>query len=370
MNSRELISSMLRKEKVPRMGIKDSFWHETLMRWRDEGHITETNPDPSLFYEDRYDVNMVFPFDMAGVGGYFNEMPLKDFYEVLEDNDECIISKNGGGATMRNWKLKSGTPEHIDFEMITREIWENKYRPHLLEVDRSRMTIEHDKKELERYRAAGKFTYFGHKLFWELQREMLGDVCMLESMLLDPDWIHDFNRVYTDFYIGHFKLLFEEAGVPDGVWFYEDLGYKGGLFCSPKTLRKLYLPYYQEIVDFIHSYNIPVIFHSCGNIEKALPIIAEAGFDALNPIEIKAGCDLLAFAKEYKDNFVFIGGLDVRLLESGDREMIKAEIIRICTGMKELGARYIFSSDHSISPEVKYEDFLFALEVFQQHWLY
>ena len=370
MSSKDVIDHLLRRQKSERMGIKDSYWHETLMKWESEGHIRQTRPDPDRFYEERYDVDEVIPFDMASVGGYFDEMPLRGFCQVLDESDEWITTKNGGGATMRRWKNRNGVPEHIDFEMVSPEIWQEKYRPHLLELDVARLTVDHDREELARARANGKFAYYGHKLFWELQREMLGDLCMLENMLLEPEWIADFNEVYTQFYITHFKYLFEHAGVPDGVWFYEDIGYKNGLFCSPDTLRELFLPYYKRIVDFVHSYNIPVIFHSFGRIEKALPLIAEAGFDALNPIEIKAGCDLIRFAEAYKDQFTFIGGIDVRLLESGDRAAIKAEIERVCTALKQMGARYIFSSDHSISPSVEFDDFMYALDVFRQNMWY
>ena len=73
----------------------------------------------------------------------------------------------------------------------------------------------------------------------------MGDICLYESLLLDPDWIHDYNRVYTDFYKAHYRILFEEAGVPDGVWMYEDLGYSNGLFCSPEVLADVDLPVLQ-----------------------------------------------------------------------------------------------------------------------------
>ena len=197
----------------------------------------------------------------------------------------------------------------------------------------------------------------------------MGDVCMYESLLLDPEWIHDYNRVYTDFFIAHYRVLIEEAGKPDGIWIYEDLGYKNGLFCSPTVLEALISPYYKELVDFFHSYDLPVVLHSCGGIEAALPLIVAAGFDALNPMEVKAGCDVLRFAEQVGDRLAFIGGLDARVLESGDRERIRSEVIRLVEGMKNIGARYVFGSDHSISTNVRYADFQYALEVYREHMM-
>lgn len=369
-SSKETIDRLLRKQPVDRMGIKDSYWHETLLRWESESHIHKISSDPKLFYEDRYDISEVIPFDMASVGGWFDAMPFKGYSETIQESDDWIVSKNGGGATTRSWKKRSGTPEHIAFDMTSPEIWNEKYRPHLLDFDAERVNVEYDKVALESARKKGKFAYFGHKLFFELQREMMGDVCMLESMLLEPEWIIDFNEVYTNFFIKHFTYLFEQAGVPDGMWFYEDLAYKNSPFCSPTTLRELYLPYYKRIVDFFHGYDIPVVFHSCGMVEKSLPVVVESGIDALNPIEIKAGCDLLRIAEQYKDQLTFIGGIDVRILESGDRNLIKTEIEQKLTALKKIGARYIFSSDHSISPAVNFDDFKYAVEVFRQNMTY
>ena len=75
----------------------------------------------------------------------------------------------------------------------------------------------------------------------------MGDVTLYQSLLLDPDWVHDYNRVYTDFYKAHFTYMFEQVGLPDGIWIYEDLGYKNGLFASPKVLGEVIFPYYAEL---------------------------------------------------------------------------------------------------------------------------
>ncbi|GAH66589.1 unnamed protein product, partial [marine sediment metagenome] len=225
-------------------------------------------------------------------------------------------------------------------------------------------------KALTRRRDQGLWTHYGHLFIWENMRQSMGDFCLYESLLLDPDWIRDYNRVYTDFFKAHYRALMEEAGKPDGIWVYEDLGYRNGLFCSPKVYEELIFPYFKELVDFFHSYDLPVVLHTCGGIEQALPLIVEAGFDALNPMEVKAGCDVLRFADHYGDKLAFIGGLDARLFESGDRELIRREVVRVVDGMKERGARYVFGSDHSISTNVQYDDFRYALEVYREHMLY
>ena len=383
MNSREVVDNLLRKKKAERVGLNDSPWGDTLEKWITQGMPTQkvtkkvTEKDENGVEHEiekevdgPADVVTHFGFDLAGVGGWFDTMPIRGHSEVLEETDEWRVTRNGAGAALKYWKHKSGTPEHIDFLMTSREVWDRDYRPHLLKVDRERCRLEETKKALKERREQGLWTFYGHLFIWENMRQSMGDVCLYESLLLDPEWIHDYNRVHTDFFQAHYKLYFDEVGLPDGVWMYEDLGYKNGLFCSPKVLEELIFPYFKEMVDFFHSYDLPVILHTCGGITEAVPQIVETGFDALNPMEAKAGCDTLKFAEQYGDRLAFIGGLDARIFESGDRDLIRREVTGLVEGMKERGARYVFGSDHSISTNVDYEDFKYTLEVYREHMMY
>jgi uroporphyrinogen decarboxylase len=252
--------------------------------------------------------------------------------------------------------------------MTSHEVWEKEYRPLLVEFDRGRVgDVKAIAENLAKWRAKGKWACFGTQFIWENMRASMGDYTMYMALLTDPEWIHDFNRVYTDLYKKGFQILMEEAGKPDGVWLYEDLGYKQRLFCSPKTLEALIFPYYKEMVDFFHAYELPVVLHSCGFQELALPLIVQTGFDALNPMEVKAGNDIFKFAEQYGDRLVFIGGLDARILESGDRETIRKGVTDFITGMKQRGARFVYGSDHSLSTNIDYDDFLYSLEVYHGH---
>ena len=189
-------------------------------------------------------------------------------------------------------------------------------------------------------------------------------------MALDPAWIDDYNRTYTDFYKSHYRLILDEIRLPDGMSLSEDLAYNKGLLCSVAMLEKLFLPYWRELIDFFHSHDLPVTIHSDGDITEALEIIVEAGFDAINPMEAKAGCDALRIAEKYHDRLCFKGGLDARVLEAGERHLIRREVTKIVDGMKRLGAGYIFGSDHSVSVNVAYRDYEYAVEVFREHMWY
>jgi uroporphyrinogen decarboxylase len=399
-NSHDVIDGLLRGPGAERVGLCDGPWADTLRKWVGQGYPSDAEGRPA----DPVDV---FGYDVAGVGGWFDPMPHRGFSEVLQETDEWRVTRNGAGAALKYWKNKSGTPEHIDFLMTSRKVWERDYRPHLLEPDPERVNIDQSRQALRKRREQGLWTEYGHLFIWENARQSMGDICLYESMLLDPGWMHDYNRVYTDFWKAHYRILFEAgaagceravegsagacdaaavpafceasaartlpaapAGLPDGVHVYEDLGYRNGLFCSPRVLADIVFPYYAELVDFFHSYDLPVLLHSCGRVEEALELIVDAGFDCLDPMEIKAGNRPLEYAERYGDRLAFMGGLDARVLESGDRALIRREVAGLIEGMKSRGARYIFHSDHSLSTNVDYDDYRYALDVYREHMTY
>lgn len=125
-------------------------------------------------------------------------------------------------------------------------------------------------------------------------------------------------------------------------------------------------PYYREIVEFLHSYGVPVVLHSCGYQEPMIPLAIEAGFDALNPMEVKAGNDIFKYAEKYGDRLCFVGGMDARILECGDRARIRKGVTDFIQGMRQRGARLIYGSDHSLSTNISYPDFLYSVEVFRE----
>lgn len=367
MNGNERLRAILTKQPADRMGYADKIWVNAEKAWQEQGYLTRQNPETgekeTLSFIEWFDQDMDEQWNIR-------TEPILGFREVISETDEWIITKNGAGAVFKNWKDKDGTPEHIAFEMDTMEVWQTKYKPYLQEFDPARCDFDGALAAMEKAHRNGKFEAWGNLFIWELLRSSLGDVGMFEALLDEPEWIMDFNRTYTSFFKLYYQKLIETCGKPDGVWLYDDFAYNKGPFCSPDILRELFLPFYQEMTSFFHSYDIPVILHSCGNVESLLPLFVEFGVDALNPMEVKAGCDVVRFAEKYGEKLSYIGGLDVRLLEEGNRCKIRKEIERITSAMRKLKVGYAFGTDHSVTPNVDFEIYKYAVDVFRDNMYY
>ena len=364
--SRDVIDCLMRKQPADRVGLQDNPWWHTLKKWTTQGYPTDDEGKP-------VPANDHFGFDMVSVGGWFPWQAKLIDQEILEETDEWKIVRDGSGAALKQWKDKPGTPEHIDFLMNSREIWEREYKPHVVGSARARIRpnqVQDTVENIENAHRAQRWSHFGGLFVWEGMRKSLGDISLYENLLLDPGWIKDYCRTYTDVIKECHRILLEEGSKPDGVWIYEDLGYKNATFCSPDIYEALVFPFYREMVDFFHGYDLPVVLHSCGFTEPIIDQIVDVGFDALNPMEVKAGNDPLRIADRYADKLAFIGGLDARVLESGNRELIRTEVTRLVEGMKSRGARYVFGSDHSLSTNVDYDDFRYAIDVYREHMRY
>lgn len=393
LTSKQVINNLVQGKKTERIGLfEHGAWAETLAAWVKQGYPTrlvvkkagETRWSPedgrglAVTADGKYPepahFGLNFGHDMIHCGGWLDWMPLRGFRETVEENDEWIISRNGAGAAFKHWKHQEGTPGPVDFRMNCREVWERDYRPHLLKFDPDRVSpeaVKHFREEEYPEQLRDKWIFYGGQFIWENLRASLGDEAMYENLLLDPDWIRDFGRVYTDLYKVHLAYVFERAGLPDGIWIYEDLGYNGGLQASPGVLRELIFPFYAELVAFFRGYGLPTILHTDGYIAEAIPLIVEVGFAGLNPIERKNPAnDPFAYAEKWGNKLMFVGGFDERILETNDRAVIRREITTYLNGMKARGARLVFATDHTVSPNVRYETYRYALDVYRDNMMY
>jgi uroporphyrinogen decarboxylase len=77
-------------------------------------------------------------------------------------------------------------------------------------------------------------------------------------------------------------------------------------------------------------------------------------------MEVAAGMDPVRIRQKYGPSFCMVGGIDKREIARGKRE-IDAQIRRVILPLLEEGG-FIPTIDHSIPPEVSYDNFCYYLE--------
>jgi uroporphyrinogen decarboxylase len=359
--SRDIINRLIRDKQCPhRMGLFEHFWDDTQPAWELEG------------LPKGVDLQEYFDYDIRFIpGAWVRSESIVDQKIVVEETDETIVTINGWGAKLRHWKHKSGTPEHLDFELNDEKIWRKKYREPLLHFDIRRLgDLEQLKLDFNRLKATDKFIVIHDLFLVEIMRASMGDVNMLEGMYLNPAWIHDFADVVTDMMIRHFDAMITEIGRPDGAFIYEDMGYTYGPIMSPEMQREFVLPYHKRFFDLFHSHGLPVILHSCGKIRPYLDSMVESGIDCLQVLEAKAGQHVAEFASHMNNKIAFMGNLNIKAYEPNDRAILESEILPKLDLIRKNRIPYVFHSDHSIPKSVKLDTYRYSLELFHRHGHY
>jgi len=349
LTGKERIRRVLSREPADRIGVYEHFWGDTMARYQEEGYIT-----PGETPEDHFNLDIMeaWSFNMTADLDFENE--------VLEETDETVLIKDGNGAILRRHKQHDATPEHVDYSIKTREDWE-KIREKITKIDEKRINFEAYRLTKAAAQEKGKFFMWAGVNVFELLHPICGHEYMLIGMAEDPEWIEDMAKVYCDTTLQLQEILFAKEGLPDGVWYYEDMGFKDRPFMSPNMYRELIYPAHKRSFDFAHQRGLPVTVHSCGFIEPFLPHLVEAGLDCLQVIEIKAGMDLLRIYENFGDKLSLMGGIDVRTLYSNDRAIIDKELEAKIPIVKK-GNGYCLHSDHSIPNTVDYETLTYFYE--------
>jgi len=144
-----------------------------------------------------------------------------------------------------------------------------------------------------------------------------------------------------------------------------DFGTQTSAFCSVKTFRNLYFPYYKQINDWIHSHTQWKTFkHSCGAVSKFLPSFIEAGIDILNPVQCSAtGMEPEQLKANFGDQFVFWGGgVDTqRVLPFGTPAEVREQVLRRCEIFAP-GGGFVFNSIHNVQARTPVENIVAMLD--------
>ncbi len=344
MTHKERVLNTLNRKPVDLLACEDGLWGETSAKYVEQGALQQGE-------------DIVSHFDLSWRGGgWLNSMADLGFQEqVLEETDETRLVLNGNGATLRWWKTRSGTPEHVDFKVKERPAWEDMIKPHLLTVDRSRIPFEWYRHEKARAAAEGRAFCWAGVAPFEQMHPVCGHEYMLMGMALDPEWVLDMVMTYARMTIMHLDTLFAEEGVPDFMFFYEDMGFKDKPFMSPAMYEELVMPGHKLLFDHAHARGLKTVVHSCGFVEPLVPGLIRAGMDCLQAMEVKAGMDMPRLAAQYGDQITFCGNIDIRIIASNDRAAIDAELNRKILPVLKMGSGYLLHSDHSIPPDVDHD---------------
>lgn len=352
MTSRERVILALQHKEADRIPIQDSLWGTTVARWRKEG-LADDKP-----------LEEYFGWEMAGFGG---DVTLQLPGECIEETETYVVSRGPDGAVVKNWKNQSSTPEMIDFAIRSRADWEA-LKPHM-SWNANRVDWAGQLKAYEDAKRRGLFTFASFYTGFTRTCDMCGTDNVLMGMADDPAWIGDMLMTRAQLCLRIAEEMMNRGFDFDAGWLWDDLGFKQRSFFSNDMYRELVMPAHKLICNAFKDRGKFMILHSCGYITELAPLIIETGFDCLQPIEVKAGNDILNLKRRYGDRLTFMGGIDVRAMADPDPSVIEREIAMKIPIMKQ-GGGYIYHSDHSVPDNVSFQQYTRVRELVAEHGKY
>jgi uroporphyrinogen decarboxylase len=359
----------LRHQEPDRVPVSDFFWGSFIERWRRElGLAADANP--------------YYHYDLDWIVTVPNMDPWIRPFETLRETAEEVVVKTGFGAVMH---------KHFEFPMPEMRAWETDSFEKLERVEFD------DPRDRRRFFAAGDnqiagvgdgfqrntppwidtvkslrpdFPVYGSMIeVSECLTRLIGQANTMLWMGGYPERMGAIVHRLGAFYLEMAKAEIEAgAGLLDGFVIWGDVAYKKSTFMSPQYWREHFKPWVAQMVQLAHARGLPVIYHGCGNVKAIFPEFIDMGVEAYNPLEAKAGMDVVELRRRYGQAIGFCGNSNIQVWETGDRATIRREVLRKLNAAK--GGGYIFQSDHSVSSAVSGHTYDYIIQLVRQYGQY
>ena len=365
----ERMNQALRHEEPDRVPISDFFWASFTERWRRDLDLA---PDANPYYH--YDLDWIVTVP--------NMDPWIRPFETLKEDAEEVVVKTGFGASMH---------KRFQFPMPEMRAWET---DNFEKLERAQFD---DPQDGRRFFAAGDnqiagvgdgfqrnsppwigtvkslrpdFPVYGSMIeVSECLTRLIGQEHAMIWMAEYPERMGAVINRIGAFYLAMARAEIEAgAGLLDGFVIWGDVAYKKGTFMSPRYWREFFKPWVAQMAEAAHAAGLPVIYHGCGNVQAIFADYIEMGIEAYNPLEAKAGMDVVTLRRQYAHRIGFCGNSDIQVWESGDRDAIRREVLRKLNAAK--GGGFVFQSDHSVSSSVSGQTYDYIVKLVREFGKY
>jgi uroporphyrinogen decarboxylase len=356
------IKAAIERREPDRVPVGEFFWTNFIRRAKRERGLP-ADFDPYRHWD--LDLIVINP----------NMDPRISGIEVVESSEDRKVVRTGFGATI---EMHASCPMPMYREFST-ETWEEMEslrfddpqdeRRYLSAID-DQINSVGDALNLnlppfvERVDAyADDFCVFGsvcepHEMLWRI----MGAENALMKIAEEPQRMARFIERLGHFLVGIVEGQIAAArGRLSGLYVWGDIAYVRDMLFSPEYWRQAYQPQLKRICDTIHAAGLKVIYHGCGNARKVFSDMIEAGVDAYNPLEAKAGLNVVDLKRQFGTRWSFNGNIDVRVLATNDKPQIRREVLTKLNAGK--GGGYILQSDHSIPDNVGFDSYDYVVQL-------
>ena len=351
MTDRERFNNQMRYKPFDRcFNMEFGYWEENFTQWEDFARNNiKTNEDADIF----------FNFDrIACVSGSWMSPPFEE--KVVSETKDKKIIINSDGLMAEVPMDGHGTIPHYIKSSITRpDDWKKCKEEHFsLDHPSRKVDVDAMKREHPPDRTYPLGVSCG---------SMIGkvrDLLTVEGLAyatydypnMAEDMVETSCRIaehYLDQVLGHIDFDYA-AG-------WEDICFRSGPLVSVDFFNNVVVPRYKRIHEKLKAQGIDIWYTDCdGDVRPIMKGLLEGGINCLFPFEVNSCAHPAALFNEYGKELRIMGGFDKIEMAKGP-EAIKSYMETLIPLVERGG--YIPFCDHRCPPNVKYEDYIYYLDL-------
>jgi uroporphyrinogen decarboxylase len=274
--------------------------------------------------------------------------------EIVDDSGDKVIYRDGLGTLCEEVKEGIRTiPHYLEFPIKDRPTWE-RFRDEFLVPDadwRKRTEAEIDAMAVE-YRDCEIPVGINFGSFIGRIRNWVGFENLAYMSADDPDLVEEMVAHVTGLMLRYLPPLLDRVAFDFGHG-WEDICFNSGPLLSPRFFTERIIPHMKPVMQLLRRHGVDIIFTDTdGNIEALVPLWQEIGMNAIFPVEIKPGNDVVRFREQYGPEILILGGFD-KLVLFESKEAVLAEFRRLEPVMAQGG--FVPHIDHRCPDGVAFE---------------
>lgn len=339
-------------------------WEHTAARWHQEG-LPE---DSTIGKTDMFEGEPHFGLDKREFARIDISMKPKFKYEVIEETERYVTARHKNGIVTKALKegslngMRMSMDMYLDFPVKDRATWREvrkRYDP----FDLSRYPMNWQDKVAAWQDREYPVCLLGNGTFglYSQLRSWVGTENISYMFYDDPALVEEMIEFNADFLLALIEPALKDAEY-DYFNFFEDCAGKATPLFGPNIFNKFFMKHYRRIIDRMERAGIKSFWvDSDGDPEVLVPLWMDAGINCLWPLEQASAMDPVRLRKKFGNGLAYSGGIDKRKIAAG-KTAIEEEIDAKIKPMLESGG-YIPQIDHSIPPDISYENMMYYVEL-------
>ncbi len=191
--------------------------------------------------------------------------------------------------------------------------------------------------------------------------EVFGWDLLLSTLGEDSDGFGQVANRYAKWVLQYFEAL---AGCKaEVVMVHDDIVWTSGAFTHPKWYRKYIFENYQMLFEPLHKAGKKILFTSDGTYTEFIDDIAGCG---ISGFVLEPTTDIEYMAKKYGKTHAIIGNADCRILQYGNKDDIKKEVLR-CMSLAKDCPGFIMAVGNHLPYGVPVENALYYNQVYMEN---